>query len=925
MKIQLTAAAWCSLAAVMVSAQSTPSYSIRTVAGTSFPGDGGLAPNAVLNSLGKVAADSAGNVYFAESGANRVHRVAPNGLLTTVFGNGSSKPNYPYALAVDSVNNILYVSDLFGDCAIWQVNLQTNAAAVIAGNGSCSASPDGPALSTSLFEVTGLALDSKGGVLFSERYGGRVRRLDLTKQTVTTILGTGTLGNGADGKPAAQTAISYAEDVKVDSTGNIFVVDNGNCVIRKVDSSGTARIVAGQAGVCGYNGENLAPLSAQLSAPLGLAMDNAGDLLYLVQGTSSSQGVRVSKIDFSANKVSTFAGNGVQGDGGDGGPAAQATLGWAVGLALNQNGGLLVSEYIGFRVRLIDSSQNIQVFAGTTNRAAGDGGPAQAALISPGGAGSDGHGGFIINDSGNRRVRAVSGGIISLVAGTNYFKGSSGDGGSATNAGLFLVYGMAVDPAGPIYVCEGTGEVRVISRGQINSATTTSFNFPGALALDATRQMLYVAEYSGDRIVRLNLSTGALTTIAGIGTVGSSGTLGDDGDSLPANQSRLSNPSDLAVDAAGNVYVMDSGNSVIRRINPNNNTMITVVGNHKKGTSPDGTLATSASITIGGGLAVDSAGDIFYAEGTKVRRVDALTQILTTIAGTATAGFSGDGGPALSAQLTGASGMSIDAQGNIYFADGSRIRVLSPQASAPLISAPIVAANYGAGDTIAPGTWIEIYGQNLSPTTRQWAGGDFNGTQAPNSLDNVKVLIGTQQAYIDYISGGQVNAQVPDGIGTGNVTVQVTSPNGTSNTVVLSAAQRAPALLAPPSFTANGKFYLAAQFTDQSFVGPPGLISGASFRLAKAGDVLTIYGVGFGQGTPAVPAGVIDTQQTSLPNVTFTIGGVNAPLAYAGLSPNFVGLYQFNVTVPSGVSGDALVQMSAGGVPIPQTLFLAVQ
>jgi uncharacterized protein (TIGR03437 family) len=906
-----------------------PSYFIRTVAGTSSSGDGNPAKNAVLSALGKVATDSAGNVYIAEQGAGRVRRVSPNGLMSTVAGGGGSTPAlqaglFPYALVLDGSNN-LYIGDLAGDCSIWRVNLQTSAAAVVAGNGSCSAGADGPALSTALFEVTGLALDSSGGLLFTERYSGRVRRLDLAKQTVTTIIGTGSLGAGADGKAPLQTALSYTEDVKLDANGNIFVVDNGNCVIRKLDSTGLVHIVAGQIGACGSPGEGAAPLSTQFGSPFGLAVDSAGSLLYLVQGNGLGTNVRISKIDLGANKVTTYAGTGVMGDTGDGGPATKAPLAWAVGLAFYPNGGLLVSEYIGFRVRLIDSTQNIQAFAGTTNRAAGDGGPAQAALLSPSAAIQDGKGGFVINDDGNRRIRAVSNGVISLVAGTDYFHGSSGDGGSALSAGLFVVYGMTVDPAGPVYVSEGTGEVRVINQGQVNTASTVSFNFPMGLALDPTHKFLYIAEYSGARVVRLNLATGAVSTIAGLGQAGAAGTQGDDGDTLPATQSRLNAPVDLAVDASGNVYVMDSGNSAIRRIDPSNNTMVTVVGNHKKGTTADGAVATSAAITISGGLTVDTSGNIFFVESSKIRRVDALTHTLATVAGS-TPGFSGDGGPALNAQLSGPSGLSVDAQGNIYFGDNSRIRVLSPQSTLPLIAAPIVAANYGGGSSITPGTWIEIYGQNLSATSRTWAASDFNGNQAPNSLDNVKVLINGQQGYIDVISPTQVNAQVPDGIGTGNVTVQVRNANGTSNSVALSAAISSPALLAPPSFAAGGKFYAAAQFLDQTYVGPPNLVNGASFRPAKAGDTIVIYGIGFGAVAPAVPAGMIDTQATtSLPGFSVSIGGVPATAAYAGLANGFLGLDQFDIVIPSGVSGDAQLVMSVNGVPIQQTLFLALQ
>ena len=918
-------------AAVLLPAQ-VPTYSIRTVAGASPPGDGGFAVNAVLGALGKVTTDIAGNVYFAEQ-SGKVRRVAPDGVLSTVAGGGGSTPalqaslSQPYAVAVDSAKQLLYIGEL--GATIRRVNLQTGAIQIIAGTGAFSSGPDGPALSTPLFEITGLALDASGGLLFSERYGYRVRRLDLAASTVKTIVGTGTSGAGADGLPATQTAMSYAEDVAVDSKGNIFVLDSGNCVVRKIDpATNVAHIVAGSLGNCGYAGDGVPPLSAHLDTTLAMALNAAGDLLYLTEGSGvGKESNRVRKVDLGNNGITTYAGIGTMGDSGDGGAAAQAALAWPAGIALNRDGTVLVSEYIGFRIRLIDSSQKIQAFAGSPNAAKGDGGPALAALLSPDVVAPDGKGGLVIADGGNRRIRAVSNGKISLVAGTDYFHGSSGDGGLATSAGLFVVYGMAVDPAGPIYISEATGEVRVISGGIIKAASAISFNFPQGIVLDPTHRFLYIAEYSGQRVVKLDVSTGLATTIAGIGKPGdTTGFSGDDGDNVTATQGHLHGPGDVAVDASGNVYVMDTVNHVIRRINPSANTMVTVAGNHRAPSAPagDGALATNAALNINNGITVDSSGNIFFVEGSRVRRIDAVSHVLATVAGTSISGFSGDGGPALSAQLAAPSGLNADAQGSIYFADNSRVRALSPPATAPRIAAPVVATSFGGGFTITPGTWMEIYGEKLSPTSRQWAGSDFTGNQAPSSLDNVRVLIGGKPAFVYVISPGQVNAQVPDGIGNGNVGVQVVSPDGASDPVVVSAADRSPALLAPASFTAGGKFYAAALFADGTFAGPANLVSGAPFRPAVAGDRVVLYGIGFGTGAPVVPAGIIATQATSLPNVTVTIGGVNATVVYAGQTGGFVGLYQLNIVIPSGVSGDALLSVSVNGIPVQQVLYLTV-
>jgi uncharacterized protein (TIGR03437 family) len=918
------------LGAALLPAQ-VPTYTVRTVAGAMPPGDGGFALNAVLSSgMGKVTTDSAGNVYFAELVAGKVHRVGTDGVMTLIAGGGSgSTPalqatlSYPYSLAVDSVNNILYIGGLYS-CLIQRVNLQTGAIATIAGTGTCTSSgPDGPALTTPLYEISGLALDSTGGLLFSEIYGYRVRRLDLTRATVTTIVGTGTIGAGMDGLPATQTSLSYTWDVALDSKGDIFVLDEGNCVVREIDAvTKIAHIVVGSLGKCGYAGEAVPPVLAQLDQADAIAVDAGGDAVYVAEGGGGSN--RIRKANLAGNQINTIAGSATGGDSGDGGLAIQASITWPRGLALNSGGTLFFTEYVGARVRLIDTSQRSQAFAGVLNAATGDGGPALAAVLAPDMVASDGKGGFVIDDGGHHRVRAVSNGVISLVAGTNNFQGSTGDGGPATSAGLFVVYGMAVDPAGPVYISQGTGEVRVISGGNIQAVSSIAFNFPNGLALDPTRRFLYVAEYSGDRVVKVDVTTGQATTIAGIGAAGTTGASGDDGDNLVATQAHLNGPGQLAVDSTGNVYVVDGSNHVIRRINPSANTMVTVAGNHQVPASPapDGGLATSASLnpTV---ITVDSNGNLFFGEGSRIRRVDAAALTLSTVAGTGVAGFSGDGGPALSAQLMGAGGINADAQGNIYFSDNNRIRVLSAPATKPRIDAPIVSANFGGGFVMASGTWMEIYGEDLSPVTRQWAGSDFNGNQAPSSLSNVQVLFNGKPGYIDVISPGQINAQVPDGIGTGNVSVQVVSPNGASDPVIVTAANRSPALLAPPSFTANGKFYAAGFLTDGSFVGPPNLIPGAQFRPAHTGETIVLYGIGFGAGT-GVPSGMIAPPGATLTSVTVAVGGVNASVAYAAEAAGYVGLFQFNVVIPAGLSGDQILTISVNGVPSQQVSYLTI-
>ena len=251
--------------------------------------------------------------------------------------------------------------------------------------------------------------------------------------------------------------------------------------------------------------------------------------------------------------------------------------------------------------------------------------------------------------------------------------------------------------------------------------------------------------------------------------------------------------------------------------------------------------------------------------------------------------------------------------------------------NAPAISpnGVVSASSFGAFPAIAPGTWVEIYGTNLSSTTRLWAGSDFTGVNAPTSLDKVKVTIGGQAAYLDYISPGQVNAQVPSNVTPGQVQMTVGNPDGTSAAYAITVNDTQPGLLAPPSFSAGGKQYVVAQHGDNSFVLPQGAISGLTATPAKPGETLVIYGIGFGPAKDTsnviIPAGQIVTAANQLTGtLQMQVNNVTAELGYFGLAPNFVGLYQFNLKVPAVADGDWPLTFTLNGTKGSQTLFLSV-
>jgi uncharacterized protein (TIGR03437 family) len=296
--------------------------------------------------------------------------------------------------------------------------------------------------------------------------------------------------------------------------------------------------------------------------------------------------------------------------------------------------------------------------------------------------------------------------------------------------------------------------------------------------------------------------------------------------------------------------------------------------------------------------------------------VSAATGIITTVAGTGRSGYAGDGGPSTSAQLSFPRGMLVDASGKIYVSDAQNnvIRLLT--VAPPAILGVITAGGFGGFKSIAPGTFIEIYGSNLAAGPMDW-GGAFSGVNAPTSLNGTKVIIGGQSAFISFISPGQVNALVPSNVATGVQQITVTAATGTSAAYPVIVNPTAAGMLAPGYLNLGGSQYLGALFADfQTFVAPPGAVSGYDSRRAKPGDVIVIFGIGFGPVAPNIPAGQIYSGNTTLTlPLQIYFGSTLATLQYSGLAPGLVGVYQFNVVVPNVPASDAVpVSFSLNGV-----------
>ena len=554
---------------------------ITTVAGDGtrgFGGDGGPATAAQLYVPSGVAVDGAGNLYIADRGNRRIRKVDSAGVISTVAGDGTrgyggdggpataAQLNAPAGVAPDGAGN-LYIADR-DNHRIRKVD-PAGVISTVAGDGTLGYGGDGsPATAAQLASPRGVALDEAGNLYIADTFNYRIRKVDAAG-VITTVAGDGTLGFGGDGSPATAAQLNQPIGVAPDGAGNLYIADWGNNRIRKVDSAGVISTVAGGGPV----GDGGAAVAAQLDSPRGVAPDGAGNLYIADSGNH-----RIRKVD-PAGVISTVAGDGMRAYGGDGGAATAAQLSAPGGAVPDGSGNLYIADSGNYRIRKVDAAGVITTVAGDgTSGYGGDGDAATAAQLNfPRGVALDGAGNLYIADFSNNRIRKVdSAVVISTVAG-NGTRGYSGDGGAAVGAQLDFPDGVAVDGAGNLYIADRDNHRirKVDSAGVITTvagdgtrgfggdggpAMAAQLFFPSGVAVDGTGN-LYIADTGNNRIRKVD-AAGVITTVAGDGTQGYGG------DGGPAATAQLNNPSGVAVDGDGNLYIADSGNDRIRRLTP---------------------------------------------------------------------------------------------------------------------------------------------------------------------------------------------------------------------------------------------------------------------------------------------------------------------------------------------------------------------
>jgi len=640
---------------------------LHTLAGDGVPGntgDGGPALAGRVYTPHDFCLDAKGNLFFSQLGArgpdegpNTIRRIDfETGVLTTVVGNGKmgrggeglhaleAEFDTTTGIAVDAEGN-LFVCGKW-DSSVRKVDAVTGMVSLFAGqttryypgeqgdsrpySGSAYSfggfhGDGGPASEAALWHPEHLAFDTRGNLYVCDNGSNRVRAIDRDSGIITTVFGYGRAASSGDGGPAIEASSSAPDALFIDHHGHLYVGEAGGCVVRKVDGrTGVVSTIAGT-GVPGFGEDGLRGPETRCGAiESGIWVDDDGTVIF-----SDSSG-RLRRIDAGSGIVTTIAGGTSIHDGG---PADRAYLGCPRGLCVGPDGHIYFCDMTHDRIRAIDPTTGIiRTVAGDGGRGyGGDGGPATSAfLLNPYGLCIDRYGCVIIADTLNNRIRRVDEGRrIETIAGTGVAS-DQGDGGPARNASVNTPHAVACHPGGDLYLGDASGRIRVIDQAE------------------------------------------RIHTVIGVGRQGWSGDHG------PASGARIGTPSSICFDVVGNLYFADLTQHVVRKVDTNG-VITTLAGSGQKGFSADGTAAAESRIHRPFGVAVSSAGTVYFSEGRNTRdRQIAANGSLQTVAGGDEGGDSGDGGAATRARLNEPHDLCLYGDNILLFSDhyNNRIRAV---------------------------------------------------------------------------------------------------------------------------------------------------------------------------------------------------------------------------------------------------------
>jgi sugar lactone lactonase YvrE len=654
----------------------------------------------------------------------------------------------------------------------------------------------------------------------------------------------------------------------VDTSNNVYIDDRQNNRIRKITvSSGVITTVAGS-GNFGFSGDSGAATSAQIALPGDVSVDTSGNI-YI----ADTDNLRIRKVT-TGGIITTIAGNGTQGFSSSG-AATSAQFAVPSSIAADGSGNVYVLDTGNNRIVKVSTGVVSVVFGG--GGVIGDGGAAIGAQLGyPTGIATDSSGNLYVADQINQKVRKISSGIITTIAGGGT---SLGDGGVPTSAQLLQPEAVAVDGSGNVYIADtAASRIRKISNGIITTyagtgvqsytgdggpATSAAIGWPVSLAVD-TLGNLYIADQFSNR-VRVVSSNGTITTFAGGGSSASDG--------IVATGAQIS-PVGIAVDTSNSLYIADQLNRKIRKIV--GGTITTVAGSGTATFSGDGGAATSAGMNPVA-VRVDASGNLYIVDlfNSRVRKVS-TSGVINTIAGNGTFGFSGDGGAGTSAQLYLPEDLALDASGNLYIADtgNNRIRIV--------------------GTSTTTGCTYTTTPNSLQPTT---AGGTFpiglqtgagcawSVTGLPSWITVSGASSGTGPATITLIVAPNTGAALSATVSIGSATVSVMIGGTATCTFTLS-----PGSLTPT--TAGGTF-------------PIGILtgSGCSWSVSGLPNWITVSGPSSGTG-PATITLVVAPNSGPAQIAILSIGSIGLTVSQAGTPV---------VTCVTGLSAGGQAFSTAGG------------